>query len=56
MLYKAILIIIITAVSLSGQSAGNAGLSFLKIGTGARNIALGDNGNTLAQDVTAPLL
>lgn len=53
MLNKAILIIIITAVSLSGQSAGNSGLSFLKIGTGARNIALGDNGNTLAQDVTA---
>lgn len=35
------------------QTAGKTGLSFLKIGAGARNIALGGNGNVLAQDVTS---
>ncbi len=38
---------------ISAQSAGQSGLSFLKIGSGARNIALGDNGATLANDATA---
>jgi len=36
-----------------GQSAGNNGLSFLKIGSGARNMALGDNGAVFANDVSA---
>ena len=35
------------------QSAGNTGLSFLKLGFGARNIAMGDAGNALANDVSA---
>ena len=35
------------------QSAGNSGLSFLKIGVGARNIALGDNGTSMADDATS---
>ena len=35
------------------QSAGLSGLSFLKIGVGARNIALGDNGTTSANDATS---
>lgn len=39
--------------SLHAQSAGLTGLSYLKIGVGARNIALGDNGTTFATDATA---
>ncbi|MCK9210601.1 MAG: PorV/PorQ family protein [Ignavibacteriaceae bacterium] len=35
------------------QSGGSNGLSFLKIGSGARNIALGDNGAIFANDVSA---
>jgi hypothetical protein len=35
------------------QSAGNTGLSFLKLGFGARNIAMGDAGTGLATDVTS---
>lgn len=38
---------------LFSQSAGGSGLSFLKIGSGARNIALGDNGTVFANDATA---
>ncbi len=38
---------------LYSQSAGLTGLSFLKIGVGARNIALGDNGTTFSNDATA---
>ncbi|MCF8240919.1 MAG: PorV/PorQ family protein [Melioribacteraceae bacterium] len=39
--------------SLFAQSAGNTGLSFLKIGFGARNIAMSDLGVASAKDVTA---
>ena len=39
--------------SLLAQTAGNSGLSFLKLGFGARNIALGDAGTALSTDVTA---
>lgn len=35
------------------QTAGNSGLSFLKLGFGARNIAMGDAGSVSATDVTA---
>ncbi|GAB4300882.1 MAG: hypothetical protein Kow0098_28660 [Ignavibacteriaceae bacterium] len=35
------------------QSAGNSGLSFLKFGFGARNIAMGDAGNAVSDDLTA---
>ena len=35
------------------QSAGNSGLSFLKFGFGARNIAMGDAGNSASNDLTA---
>lgn len=34
------------------QSAGNTGMAFLKIGAGARNIALGDNGTVYATDAS----
>lgn len=38
---------------LFAQSAGNSGLSFLKFGFGARNIAMGDAGNSASNDLTA---
>lgn len=50
---KVVLIIIITAVAGFAQSAGNSGLSFLKFGFGARNIAMGDAGTAAAKDVTS---
>jgi hypothetical protein len=51
---KNILIIIFLASSLAmAQSAGNSGLSFLKFGFGARNIAMGDAGASASNDLTA---
>jgi hypothetical protein len=41
------------AFPLFAQSAGNSGLSFLKFGFGARNIAMGDAGSAAATDVTS---
>jgi len=45
--------ILILFAEVSAQSAGNSGLSFLKIGSGARNIALGDNGAVFSNDASA---
>jgi hypothetical protein len=49
--------IIIAALLFTGiifsQDAGKTGLSFLKFGFGARNIAMGDAGNSIASDVTS---
>jgi len=51
---KNILIIIFLASSIAmAQSAGNSGLSFLKFGFGARNIAMGDAGASASNDLTA---
>ncbi len=50
---KLILIVLISASYIFSQSAGNTGLSFLKIGFGARNIAMGDAGSVIANDVTS---
>ena len=50
---KTILLIIISAALIFPQSAGNTGLSFLKLGFGARNIAMGDAGAAASNDVTA---
>lgn len=47
------LIFILSSVSLLAQSAGNTGLSFLKFGFGARNIAMGDAGTAAANDITS---
>ena len=47
-----ILLLIFTTYTFS-QSAGNTGLSFLKFGFGAKNIAMGDAGAVSANDVTA---
>lgn len=43
----------IAATSLFAQSAGNSGVSFLKNGFGARNIAMGDLGVVGVSDLTA---
>ena len=48
---KIILLVLITIMTTSAQD--NAGLSFLKIGFGARNMAMGDLGVASANDVTA---
>ncbi|PKL81702.1 MAG: hypothetical protein CVV24_13895 [Ignavibacteriae bacterium HGW-Ignavibacteriae-3] len=50
---KKILILLLFASVISAQSAGNSGLSFLKFGFGARNVALGDFGVVAANDLTA---
>lgn len=50
---KIILLLISFSALGYSQSAGSNGLSFLKIGSGARNIALGDNGAVFANDVSA---
>lgn len=50
---KIIVFVLISFTTLSAQNAGSAGLSFLKLGFGARNIAMGDAGNALSEDVTA---
>ncbi len=52
-MYKTTLLIIIAASLMFPQSAGNTGLSFLKLGFGARNVAMGDAGSGTANDVTA---
>jgi hypothetical protein len=44
---------LISSQLLLAQSAGNTGMAFLKLGSGARNIALGDNGMTMANDATS---
>ncbi len=49
---KIILIVILSTATIFSQSAGNTGLSFLKYGFGARNIAMGDAGTALSNDLT----
>ena len=50
---KIFLIIILSSISIFSQSAGKNGLSFLKFGFGARNIAMGDAGTSVSNDVTS---
>jgi hypothetical protein len=51
---KKILITTLALVSVSfSQTGGNSGLSFLKFGFGARNVALGDAGSAFSNDLTA---
>lgn len=49
---KTLLILFIVSISFA-QSAGSSGLSFLKTGFNARNIAMGDFGVATANDVSA---
>lgn len=50
---KFLLIFILASSYIFAQSAGNTGLSFLKIGFGARNIAMGDAGASVSNDLSA---
>ncbi|MGE5683399.1 MAG: PorV/PorQ family protein [Bacillota bacterium] len=50
---KVFIIILFFASIINAQTAGKAGLSFLKIGFGARNISMGDIGAASANDVSA---
>jgi hypothetical protein len=50
---KFLLIFILASSYIFAQSAGNAGLSFLKFGFGARNIAMGDAGASASNDLSA---
>ncbi|MDR3609095.1 MAG: PorV/PorQ family protein [Ignavibacteriaceae bacterium] len=50
---KILLFTLLSLTTIFAQSAGNSGLSFLKLGFGARNIALGDAGTALSSDVTS---
>lgn len=49
---KILLFILISSITVVAQTAGNTGLSFLKYGFGARNIAMGDAGTALSNDLT----
>ncbi len=44
--------LLLSSITLA-QSAGNSGLSFLKFGFGARNIAMGDAGSSASNDLSA---
>lgn len=47
------LVVLFSSITVFTQTAGNTGLSFLKFGFGARNIAMGDAGSVLSNDVTS---
>lgn len=47
------LLMALTTFQFFAQSAGSSGLSFLKFGFGARNTAMGDVGNIVANDLSA---
>jgi len=50
---KFLLIFILASSYICAQSAGKTGLSFLKFGFGARNIAMGDAGASASNDLSA---
>lgn len=50
---KFLIILISLTASISAQTAGTSGLSFLKLGFGARNIAMSDFGAAGINDITA---
>jgi hypothetical protein len=50
---KTLIFLLLTSTLIFPQSAGKSGLSFLKLGFGARNIALADNGTVLSNDVSS---
>ncbi|MBZ0200173.1 MAG: UPF0164 family protein, partial [Ignavibacteriaceae bacterium] len=52
-MYKIVITVLLSFTTIMAQSAGSSGLSFLKMGFGARNIAMGDAGAALSNDVTA---
>jgi hypothetical protein len=50
---KLVFIFLVSSTMISAQSAGTTGLSFLKFGFGARNIAMGDAGSVASNDITS---
>jgi hypothetical protein len=50
---KTLSILLLITSTVFAQSAGNTGLSFLKFGFGARNIAMGDAGASASNDLSA---
>ncbi len=52
-IFLPIIILIAFSITSFPQSAGNSGLSFLKLGFGARNVAMGDAGAAASNDVTS---
>ena len=50
---KIFILLLVSSSVLLAQSAGKTGLSFLKFGFGARNIAMGDAGASASNDLTA---
>ncbi len=50
---KLLLLILISTGGLCAQTAGNSGLSFLKLGFGARNIAMSDLGVVAVNDLSS---
>jgi hypothetical protein len=50
---KTLSILLLLTSTVFAQSAGNTGLSFLKFGFGARNIAMGDAGASASNDLSA---
>lgn len=52
-IFTSIICFMIFASTIFPQTAGNTGLSFLKFGFGARNVAMGDAGSEVSNDVTA---
>lgn len=53
MIKKILAIALVSFTFVNAQSAGSTGLSFLKFGFGARNIAMGDAGTSASNDLTA---
>lgn len=53
MIKKILAMALISFTFINAQSAGSTGLSFLKFGFGARNIAMGDAGTSASNDLTA---
>jgi len=49
---KILIVILLTATITSAQSAGSTGLSFLKLGSGARNIGMADFGSLNGNDIS----
>lgn len=47
------ILVLFSCSTVFAQSAGNTGLSFLKFGFGARNIAMGDAGTAASNDITS---
>jgi hypothetical protein len=52
-MYKSILFVLLSLSTAFAQSAGNDGMAFLKLGFGGRNIAMGNIGAEVSNDVTS---